>query len=120
MYYGALCGVNIFAIFLSVFVEHYCLLEREELKTYWKISTITLNLIFTCDLILNFFFLGIKEIIKEKKYLLLEILLQLLMLVIYINMFNQGKKLLTDGVSIAMTVYLLRMVRILDFITEIQ
>ena len=95
-------------------------MEREGLKTYWKFSTIILNLIFTCDLILNFCFLGLKEIIKEKKYLLLEILLQLLMMVVYINMFDQGKKLLTDGVSISMTIYLLRTVRILDFITEIQ
>ena len=86
---------------------------------YWKLSTVIVNFIFLLDLLLNVFFLDFQKITREKKYLLLEALLQLLSIVDYIIMFDDGIDKLSDGISLAMTVYLLRMVRILDFITEI-
>ena len=105
---------------LSLMMDHQIQVSEFELQRYWKISTVVVNCIFLLDLLLNLFFLGIKKIAKEKKYLLLEVLLQLLAIVDYIIMHDDGIDRLSDGISIAMTVYLLRMVRILDFITEIQ
>ena len=39
---------------------------------------------------------------------------------VYVEMFSKNTRKQSDGISIAMTIYLIRMVRALDFITEIQ
>ena len=64
LYYGGLCAVNIFAIFLNLFMDHQTFLSSEGQKRYWRYSTILLNGTFLIDLLLNIFFLGMKLVIK--------------------------------------------------------
>ena len=64
LYYGGLCAVNIFGIFLNLFMDHQTELSSKGQTSYWRYCTILLNGVFLVDLLLNMFFLGMKQIIK--------------------------------------------------------
>ena len=80
----------------------------------------SLNVTFFIDLVLNIYFIGVKQIVKKKKYLLLEGLLQLLTIIVYFFLMHPTEYYVSKGYNISMTIYLMRLVRVLDFITEIQ
>ena len=64
LYYGGLCAVNIFGIFLNLFMDHTTELSSEGQTLYWRYGTILLNGVFLVDLLFNIFFLGMKLIVK--------------------------------------------------------
>ena len=111
-----------FAIFLSLVIDHTIETTKIQRVEYWRYSSVILNTVFLSDLVLNLFFIGIIQVTKKKKYLILEIVLQLSTILVYLYIFDNNAfkaSFLSRGISIAMTIYLLRLVRMLDFITEI-
>ena len=66
------------AIFLGLIFDHYPHMKDDIVKNYWRYSSLILNTVFLLDLMLNFFFIGVYKICKRRKYLLIEIVLQLL------------------------------------------
>ena len=78
---GVLVGLNFsFSMFL-VLNDGDNFYEQSQYFVAIFSSATTLNMIFTADLVLNLVFLGPINVWKEKKYLCVEMLLQLLALV---------------------------------------
>ena len=75
IYNGVLCSLNLLIIVLSFYKDHSYQYSRFELAKYWKKSTVIVNCIFLADLVVNIAVLRLPLIVKQKKHLLIEIIL---------------------------------------------
>ena len=79
-----------------------------------------MNNIFLADLLMNIAVIGFTEIYKEKKHLILEMILQVACFVLYIYFFAGDMQHFARTVGQAMTIYFVRLVRTGAFFSELQ
>lgn len=120
IYNGGLCTLNLFIIVFSFYKDHSYEYSRLELQKYWKFSTVIVNCFFLTDLIANIAVMRFLAMCKKKKHLLLEIILQAACIAVYYKLFgNYQLKEFSNAVGIAMTIYFVRLIRVVEFFSEL-
>ena len=120
VYNGFLCSVNLFAVLISFYADHSFEDTRIEQLSFWRVSSICFNTAFLVDLVMNLGICQLKYIIKNRKHLLVEIVLQLCSIAVYANLFSKDS--LDDfsmGVGFCMTIYMIRLIRLTEYFVEL-
>ena len=126
-YYRAmLCGLTIYLLTLLLLLDNLHTGSGLSDSKMWKFSIIIGSEIFFVDLILNLIVTPFKFVLEKKKYLLLEIILQLAVFLCFLNAMGYAvfeKQLKTIRISyedIASVTVIMRVIRLTDFFIELQ
>jgi len=99
------------------------MIERADISkgwlVFWIFLAIIFNLFFLVELILHFVAFNVKWVLKQKKILILEILLQALSIWAIIDFLFADFKMALQGIKLFCIVYLLRCLRLLGLISEL-
>ena len=120
MYIGSLTLLNFIFSMILVFCDRATVTWKQIYFTPMLIAASIINLVFFLDLLANLVILGFKSVWKEKKFIYLEVFLQIAWLVLVIYMFKEND-LSSDGcfTDIAL-IFLIRNARVFYFAQEIQ
>ena len=120
-YQAFLVLFNLIAILFTSLLDRKIDLETTfDLIMMQRNSFFCVNSLYLLDLILNIIFEGINTIYIRKKWLLVEIFQQVVLIYVVIVYFYQGTfTSIEEGVDIAIRIYFIRFIRIAEFFTEL-